>query len=108
MACATMRAFAKVKSSAITPRQPSVPNLTEDMCAGKSIREAIDSKNSRIGLLEQLLPALRFEPVHALSYILGAAPGAGQQRIRGFNHHQITAADGRQELRRAPEILHFR
>src|SRR5260370_37128229 len=27
LACATIRAFAKVKSSAMMPRQPSVPNL---------------------------------------------------------------------------------
>src|SRR5256885_14932467 len=108
MACATMRAFAKVKSSAITPRQPSVPNLIEDMCAGKSIREAINSKNSRIGLLEKFLPALRFEPFHDFSYILGAVARADKQRIWCLNHHQITDADRGNEFGRAPEKIAFR
>src|SRR5438477_12983606 len=103
-----MRAFAKVKSSAITPRQPSVPNLIEDMCAGKSIREAINSKNSRIGLLEKFLPALRFEPFHDFSYILGAVARADKQRIWCLNHHQITDADRGNEFGRAPEKIAFR
>ena len=93
MACATVRAFAKVKSSAMTPRQPSVPNLIEDMSAGKSIRDAKHSQNSRIGLLEEVFPALRFEPFHDFSHILGTVAWTNQQRIGSLNHDKITDAD---------------
>src|SRR5882762_8982600 len=108
MACATMRAFAKVKSSAMTPRQPSVPNLIEDMCAGKSIREAIYSQNSRIGLLQEVFPALRFEPFHDFANVLGAVARADEQRVRRLNHDKITDADGGHEFRRTPQKIPFR
>src|SRR5271163_667500 len=47
MACATTRALANVKSSAITPRQPSVPNLMDAMTLNYTRCERLT--NSRIG-----------------------------------------------------------
>src|SRR5438046_10266131 len=104
MACATVRAFAKVKSSAMTPRQPSVPNLIEDMGAGKSIRDAKHSQNSRIGLLEEVFPALRFEPFHDFSHILGTVAWTNQQRIGSAHHYKTTHAErGQAYCRRAQQ-----
>src|SRR5467141_3411904 len=90
------------------PRQPSVPNLIEDMCAGKSIREAIYSQNTRIGPLEKVFPALQFEPFHDFADVLGAVAPADEQRIRRLNHDKVADADRGHEFRRTPQKIAFR
>ena len=59
----------------------------------KSIREAIYSQNSRIGLLEEVFPALRFEPFRDFADVLGAFAGANEQRVGRLNHNKITDAN---------------
>src|SRR4029077_15435588 len=50
--CATVRAFANVKSSAIMPRQPAGPNLIEEM-KGQYKRSGGREEKGRIGPQEQ-------------------------------------------------------
>src|SRR6266851_9218689 len=98
MACATTRAFAKVKSSAMMPRQPSVPNLIPVIrCWGKYTRSN-RSANGRIGLLEEVFPALLFEPFHDLADVLGAVSRADEQSIGRFDDNEIAHANRRHEL----------
>src|SRR6266849_2582869 len=96
IACATVRAFAKVKSSAMTPRQPSVPNRIE-VIAGEYTRCELFAK-SRIGLLEEVFPALLLEPLHEFGHVLGTVAGANEQRIGRLDDDEITYADGGDEL----------
>src|ERR1700730_11576631 len=105
MLCATIRAFANVKSSAITPRQPSVPNLIEVMFTAKSIRERDCSPNSRIGLLEEVLPTLLCEPFHDFADVLRAVARADQQRIRSIHDDQVVHANQRRDFSRARDEI---
>src|SRR6266478_1942257 len=105
MLCATIRAFANVKSSAITARQPSVPNLIAVMIIAKSIRERDYSPNSRIGLLEEVLPALLFKPFHDLADVLRAVARADEQRIGCIHDDQVVHPDQRGEFSRARDQI---
>src|SRR5216684_5172541 len=107
MACATTRAFAKVKSSAMMPRQPSVPNLISVIrCWGKYTRSN-RSANGRIGLLEEVFPPLLFEPFHDFADVLGAIARADEKGIGGFNHNEVTHANRGHKFRRAPQKIAF-
>ena len=69
MACATLRTFSYVKSSAITPRQPSVPNLIS--AAAFSDLSRFDNP-APVSALQQLLRLLFLEPFHDFADVLRA------------------------------------
>src|SRR6267143_6435063 len=93
MACATMRAFANVKSSAITPRQPSVPNLIAVISRRGNYTRSDSFPNSRIGLLEEIPPALFFKPFHDFADVLGAITWADEQRVECIHDDQVVHTD---------------
>src|SRR5215472_14526632 len=84
MAPATRRTLSKVKSSAITPRHPSVPNLI-----------SVIPVLYRLG---QLCPLLLVEMFHNFSDILGAIECSNQQCVIGLNHDQVVDANDGNEL----------
>src|SRR3954471_23161602 len=69
----TPRTFSKVKSSAMTPRQPSVPNLIS--CA--------------IGRLNQFLQFLFVEMLHDLAYILCMLTRRDEKRVIGVYDDEV-------------------
>src|ERR1700732_4721603 len=126
MACATMRAFAKVKSSAITPRQPSVPKRMEVIEVKYTRRDPAGNRPdetkkqipryaredqepahcwgaTRRSRLQQIFALLFFEFFNNFADILGAFPGADQQGVRSVDDYEVTNADGRDVFRRAPQ-----
>src|ERR1700726_3695154 len=123
MACATMRAFAKVKSSAITPRQPSVPKRMEVIEVKYTRRDTVgnrpDETKKQIlaalgndqkpadccgaSRLQQIFALLLFELFNNFADILGAFPGADQQGVRSLDDHEVANANGRDVFRRAPQ-----
>src|SRR5438132_8276037 len=80
VACATRRTLPNVKSSAMMPRQPSVPNL---ICWA-------------IGLKVTGLPS-PLERVDDLAYVLRAIAPADQQRVFGVDDDQVLEPDRRDE-----------
>src|SRR5438128_12680174 len=78
MPCATRRTDAYVKSSAITPRQPSVPNLISG--SGTAFRVT--------GLQVLGFPGPTKGIDHCF-HVLGPRPGAHQQRVLGLDDDQI-------------------
>src|SRR6202790_2141811 len=98
MACATMRAFANVKSSAMMARQPSVPKRIELICI-EYTRYDISAHRPDWLSLQQILALLVFEPSHDSANILGALAGADQQGVGSLYHDEIAKADGRDEFR---------
>src|SRR2546425_7620441 len=80
VACATRRTLPNVKSSAMMPRQPSVPNL---ICWA-------------IGLKVTGLPS-PLERVDHLAYVLRAIAPADQQRVFGVDDDQVLEPDRRDE-----------
>src|ERR1700730_7351347 len=101
MAKATLRTFSNVKSSAITPRQPSVPKRI--VFTGNSICERATRAKRRE--LEQFLQAMLLEPFHHAPHILCAFPGTDQKRIGSFHHNQIRDSYSGDELRGAPDEI---
>src|SRR5258705_2554398 len=93
MDCATTRAFAKVKSSAMMPRQPSVPNLMESIYVDAKYTRREHFANSRIGLLQEVFPPPLFEPFHDFSDVLGAFALANEQRIGRIHNDQVVHTD---------------
>src|ERR1700691_3440066 len=105
MAYATRRTFASVKSSAITPRQPSVPNrisLTREKVyamAGatrrrRATRASDDQENSQPGSarrvgLKQFAAFALFEPFHDLADVLRTLSRADQQRVPCFDDDEV-------------------
>src|SRR3954469_671596 len=78
----TRRTFSNVKSSAMTPRQPSVPNLIS--CA--------------IGRLNQFLHLLVVEVLHDLADVLRVLAGGDEQGIVGVYNHQVLHPNHRYEF----------
>src|SRR5882762_2783569 len=76
--------FANVKSSASTPRQPSVPNLIAVISRrGKYTRSELFA-NSRIGLLSEVGPPQKAAPTRAfLAFVLPAISRFFQRPGRG-------------------------
>src|SRR6266403_5574674 len=93
MDCATTRAFAKVKSSAMMPRQPSVPNLMESIYVDAKYTRGEQFANSRIGLLQEVFPPLLFEPFHDFANVLGAFARANEQRVGRIHDDQVVHTD---------------
>src|ERR1700681_4827368 len=104
MACATIRAFANVKSSAMMPRQPSVPKRIELICIEYTRYDITAHRPDGLSL-QQILALLVFEPSHDSAHILGALAGADQQGVGNLYHDEITKADGRDEFRRGVQKL---
>src|SRR5438046_9366587 len=84
MPCATRRTDAYVKSSAITPRQPSVPNLISG--SGTAFRVT--------GLQVLGFPGPTKGIDHCF-HVLGPRAGAHQQRVLGVDDDQILEPDRR-------------
>src|ERR1700674_1245155 len=99
MACATMRALANVKSSAMMPRQPSVPKRIELIWI-EYTRYDISAHGPDWLSLEQILALLIFEPFHDSADVLGALAGTNQQGVGRLYHDEIANADCRDEFRR--------
>src|SRR6267142_2628730 len=74
---ATRRTFAYVKSSAITPRQPSVPNFISGAMSGLKV-------TGLPGALERL---------DDLAHVLGPRPRDHQQRVFGVDDDHVLEAD---------------
>src|SRR5579859_215119 len=101
---ATMRAFANVKSSAITPRQPSVPNLIAVIKQGKVYAKRYIRQTAGLACLRRLkkrLAAILFQPFHDFSDVLGAVARHDEQGVRSFDHDEVAHADGRDKFLRA-------
>src|SRR2546430_14638893 len=96
MAAATRRTFSKVKSSAIMPRQPSVPNLI-------SVGMRIQQDNNNCGIAEvqncgvdgacrrsnQVFALFLVQVLHHLADVLRALQCGDEQRVVGFHYHQV-------------------
>src|SRR2546429_9367948 len=106
MAFATTRAFAKVKSSAMTPRQPSVPNRIEVIVGEYTRCELL--ANNRIGLLEEIFLSLVFQPFHDFSDVLCTVARADKQRVGRLDDDQVAHTNRRHEFRWAPQKIAFR
>src|SRR5215471_5176162 len=83
IAPAAMRTFAKVKSSAMTPRHPSVPNLIE--VTFPMLRLAFAPGNSS----DQFFVSGCSKLLHDLAYILGMVTRGNENRIACLNHNQV-------------------
>src|ERR1700722_14993008 len=93
MACAAMRTFAKVKSSAITPRQPSVPN-----------RMAISGELDLEGL-DKAAQSVLLKPFYDFPDVLRTVARTQQQGVFGFDQNQVAHSDRGDEFVPAPEIV---
>src|SRR6202034_4605644 len=93
---APLGTFAYVKSSAITPRQPSVPNLM-------AISEALE-----LWGLDKAIQPLVLEPFHDFAHVLRTLARTKQQRVLGFHEKQIVHADGGDEFLWTPEKVALR
>src|SRR5438477_1322367 len=118
IASATMRAFANVKSSAIMPRHPSVPNVIGVI--SRSIREGRKQKRAALARptlqifrplqpqLQKLLNLLFFQPFHNFTYLLRSLSRANQQRFRCLPDHQIIHPDARHKSTWTVDIVAVR
>src|SRR5450432_2732059 len=86
MAAAAVRTFSKVKSSAMTPRQPSVPNLM-----GLASLMALAADSSAFALY-QVDTLDRRQALDHLPYILATVAGSHQDGVLGLNHHDVVDA----------------
>src|SRR5260221_13891398 len=104
MACATVRALANVKSSAMMPRQPSVPNFIEVI--ENQYKRSGGKGNSRIGslasramfgsserALQEIFAFLFFEVFDDLRDVLGTVAGADEGRVGSFNDDDMVDAE---------------
>src|SRR5229473_3261327 len=96
MAYATLLTFSNVKSSAITPRHPSVPNFNSVISAA--------TLNPR-RLSDQRPLSVFVQPFHNLADVLRAVPRANQQGVARFDDDDILHADRRYKLIRTPEEI---
>src|ERR1700687_1190902 len=93
IAPATRRTLSNVKSSAMSPRQPSVPNLIS--CAMNDSRHwpvtschySYCSLITGHFLLHQLMHLLLVQILHDLAHILSLLSGRNQQRIGRLHHN---------------------
>src|ERR1700722_6042100 len=83
MAAAATRTFAYVKSSAMIPRQPSVPNFT-------TVVSAISTRSSSNPPLDQGVPSPPPQLRHYLAHILRPVASSDQQRVLRLHDYQIT------------------
>src|SRR5580692_5848580 len=106
-----MRAFAKVKSSAIMSRQPSVPNLIAVIRdRGKYTRSDISAKQPHWtetagNPLQQFGELSLFERLYDFGDVLRAVAGDDQKRVGSFYDNEVADADGGDEFRRAVEKI---
>src|SRR5216684_843249 len=96
MAYATLRTFPNVKSSAITPRHPSVPNFNSVISAATL---------NPFRLSDQRPLSVLVQPFHNLADVLRAVPRANQQRVARFDNDDVFHSDRRDEFPGAPEEI---
>src|ERR1700686_2280217 len=106
MACATIRALANVKSSAMMPRQPSVPKAI-GLIWIEDTRYDISAHRPDWLSLQQILALLIFESFHDSADVLGALAGADQQGVGRLNHDEVANSDCRDEFRRGVQKIPF-
>src|SRR5260370_39013483 len=93
-----MRTFSTVKSSAITPRHPSVPNFN-------SVISAATLNPPRLS--DQRPLSVLVQPFHNLADVLRAVPRANQQGVARFDDDDILHPDRRHKLIGTPEEISF-
>src|SRR5215469_12560292 len=114
IAPATRRTLSKVKSSAMIPRHPSVPNLISfrmgnavSLCSfglqfqGKrecGSQPTCTQPETRNWKLCQPAHFLFVKILHDLAHVLGVMTRCDQQRIGGFHDYQITHSDSGDKL----------
>src|SRR6266849_2939557 len=98
MAYATLRTLSNVKSSAITPRHPSVPNFNPVISAA-TLNPPRLSDQRPLSVLVQ--------PFHDLADVLRAVPRANQQRVKRFDNDDVFHSDRCGEFPGAPEEISF-
>src|SRR5712692_3998533 len=96
MAYATLRTFSNVKSSAITPRHPSVPNFNSVISAATL---------NPFRLSDQRPLSVLVQPFHNLADVLRAVPRANQQGVARFDNDDVFHSDRRYKLIRTPEEI---
>src|SRR4029077_18139544 len=97
MAWATTRAFAKVKSSARMPRQPSVPNRIAVMEC-QYTRWAELGKQAGLAGIQQMFLLLFCQFFHDFADVMGALAGTNQQGIGGVHDDEVVNANGGDEF----------
>src|SRR5215475_1008982 len=114
---ATRRRLAKVKSSAMTARQPSVPNLIWPARSGGSEtgpeRLVISSHCPRPnkvaplgrGISDQFGQILLVQILHDFAYILRILPGGDQQSVFGLDHHNVVDPDYGDKFSRSVHVI---
>src|SRR6266852_2203790 len=98
MAYATLRTFSNVKSSAITPRHPSVPNFNSVISAATL---------NPFRLSDQRPLSVLVQPFHNLADVLRAVPRANQQGVARFDNDDVFHSDRRYKLIGTPEEISF-
>src|SRR5215472_8941736 len=93
MALAARRTLSKVKSSAIMPRQPSVPNLTAVLFPM---------------FLEQFFAAICGKLFDYFADILRMVPRSDKNSVFRLDHNKVFHADERNEFLRAVNIVAMR
>src|SRR5260370_13329396 len=93
-----MRTFSTVKSSAITPRHPSVPNFNSVISAA-----TLNPPH----LSDQRPLSVFVQPFHNLADVLRAVPRANQQGVARFDDDYILHPDCRHKLIGTPEEISF-
>src|SRR5450755_3661310 len=107
MAPATRRTLSKVKSSAIRPRQPSVPNLIWGIGRSLVVRRSrlvVRYSLFVVGICEsrttnserrlhQFLQLLFIQMLYYLANVLRLIERSNQQSVFGFDNHQVADAD---------------
>src|SRR5260370_18049953 len=89
----------------MTPRQPSVPNLIGVIVAEYTRR--VCDQHSQIGLLEQALTMLFFEPFNDFGHVLSAVSRTNKKRIWRLNHDEIADPNPSQQFIRGPPKIAF-
>ena len=100
MAAAAMRTFAKVKSSAIMPRHPSVPNLMG--CDLPCFVYLCIRCHARSRIVRD---SLRYQFLHHFAHILRVFARGDQQGIVCLDDHEVVHAHQRNELLRTVYII---
>src|SRR5690348_12077853 len=101
MAAATRRTFSKVKSSAIMPRQPSVPNLIGSIHIPQ-VNKSVASVSS-----EQLGQLLVAEVFYDLAHVLRMLARGYQNGVFRLDYNHIAHAYGSDEFFGRVHIIAF-
>src|SRR5882672_11351240 len=98
IAPATRRTLSNVKSSAMRPRQPSVPNLIGVTRPGSLAMEFV--KRS-----DQFVQLLLVEVLHYLADVLRLITRGDEQSVVGFHHDQVVHSNHGDKLSRSVDVI---